>query len=291
MGGTPKVAIATAAEAEGLDEDEPLLVDAFGRLGILAVPAVWDDAAVDWYSFAGVVVRSTWDYPQRREEFLAWAHRIDHGRLWNPADVLSWNTDKTYLEVLADAGMAVVPTSWVGPDTAQFTLPRTGEYVVKPAVSAGSKDTVRYRVGRDGEAVDHVRHIQESGRTAMVQPYLGSVDSYGETALLYVDGRFSHAVRKGPLLAADQGFVAGLFAEEEIAARQPTAAERALADAVVAVARERLGDLLYARVDVVAGADGAPLLLELELAEPSLFLAHCEAAADTLAAAVAARLS
>lgn len=284
-----RVAIATAAEAQGLDEDEPLLIEAFTRLGVVAEPVVWDaDAA--WSRYDAVVVRSTWDYPTRRAEFLAWAAAVD-GRLWNGPGVLTWSTDKVYLRELAGAGLPVVPTTWIEPAATEVPLPAVGDYVVKPSVSAGSKDTVRYRAGEDAGAVEHVRLIQKSGRVTMVQPYVASVDSYGETALLYVEGSFSHAIRKGPLLAAGGGFVDGLFAAEEITARRPSAAERAVGDRVVAAARQRVGDLLYARVDLVAGDDGQPLLLELELAEPSMFLGYDDGAADRLAAAVLARLS
>ncbi|MQA02599.1 MAG: hypothetical protein GEV07_07705 [Streptosporangiales bacterium] len=283
-----RVAIATAAEAQGLDDDEPLLVEAFARHGVAAEPAVWD-ADVAWSRYDAVVVRSTWDYPARRAEFLAWAADVD-GRLWNGPRVLAWNTDKVYLRELAAAGVPVVPTTWIEPDATGVTLPADGDYVVKPSVSAGSKDTVRYRAGEDVDAVEHVRLIQKSGRVTMVQPYVASVDSYGETALLYVEGSFSHAIRKGPLLTAGQGFVDGLFAAEEITARRPSPAEREVADRVVTAARQIVGDLLYARVDLVAGDDGQPLLLELELAEPSMFFGYDDGAADRLAAAVLARL-
>lgn len=286
----PKVAIATAVEAVGLDEDEPLLIEAFAVVGVRAVSAVWDAGDVHWSSFDAVLVRSTWDYPGKREEFLAWAAGFGGGRLFNDSRVLAWNTDKTYLRALADAGIPVVPTTWIDADATEIVLPRAGNYVVKPSVSAGSKDTVRYREGDHAEAAEHVRLIQKSGRVTMVQPYVASVDTYGETAMLYVDGRFSHAIRKGPLLTVGQGFVAGLYAEEEISNRRPSAEEYALADAVVATAQELAGDLLYARVDVVQGDDGRPQLLELELTEPSLFLGYDAAAAGRLAAAVRSRL-
>lgn len=285
-----RVALATAAEAQGADEDEPLLVAALGRLGVRAEAAVWD-ADVDWSSYDAVVVRSTWDYPTRRAEFLAWARAIGRGRLWNGPDVLAWNTDKVYLRELAGEGAPVVPTTWLEPGAADVVLPSTGEYVVKPSVSAGSRDTVRYQAGDDLAAFEHVRLIHKSGRVAMVQPYVESVDTYGETAMLYLDGVFSHAVRKGPLLTAGQGFIEDLFAAEEITARQPTAAEREAADEAVGVATRAVGDLLYARVDLVTGPEGRPMLLELELAEPSMFLGHADRAADRFAAAVLARLN
>src|SRR5690606_19404050 len=130
---------------------------------------------------------------------------------------------------LAAAGVPIVSTRWIDVDDRDVALPSEGEYVVKPAISAGSKDTVRYRQGDDAAAVEHVRQVQRSGRVTMVQPYVPSVDEKGETALMYLDGEFSHAVRKGPLLTVGAGFVEGLYAEEDIAPCVPSAAERALA--------------------------------------------------------------
>lgn len=107
----PRVALATCAEEPGLDEEGRLLLTALGAAGVDAVPAVWDDPAVDWAGFALVVVRSTWDYPRRRGEFLAWVdHVAEVGRLLNEPGLLRWTTDKVYLRALAEAGAPVVPS-------------------------------------------------------------------------------------------------------------------------------------------------------------------------------------
>jgi hypothetical protein len=283
-----RIALATAAEFADLDEDGPALVAALSRLGLHGEPAVWTDPRVDWSAYDLVVVRSTWDYHHRRDEFVAWAERVaEVSRLANPAPVVRWNTDKTYLRALAAAGLPVVPTEWLEPgDT--FVVP-AGEYVVKPAVSAGSKDTNRYRSGDHDElAVAHVHALLAAGRTVMVQPYLEAVDSAGETALLYLGDELSHAIRKGPLLSPAMDPVAGAYAEEEIVPRDPAPAERSVAeqvlDALAGVAPHDRSDLLFARVDLVPGPDGRPVLLELELTEPSLFLVH-DGSAGTVAAA------
>jgi len=281
------VAIATAADARGLDEDEPLLLEALARVGVDADVAVWDDRSVDWGGYDLVVVRSTWDYPPQRDAFVAWAEDVaGRTRIANPARVLRWNTDKRYLAELAEAGLPVVPTAWLEPGNVAV-LPDWDELVVKPAVSAGAKDTARYGPERRTEAGDHAAALLAAGRTVMIQPYVAEIDDDGETALMYIEGRYSHAIRKGPILQAGARLVDGLFAPEDITARQPTAAECNLAEAVLAAVPG--GDrLLYARVDVVIGADGGPLLLELELTEPSLFLAFADGAADRLASAIAA---
>jgi hypothetical protein len=276
---TARIAIATAAEFPDLDEDGPVLLAALAERGFPAEPAVWTDQDVDWSAYELVAVRSTWDYQHHRDDFVRWAHRVAGvTRLVNPAPVLEWNTDKTYLRALSDAGLPVVPTEWKVPGD-DYTPRTQGEYVVKPAVSAGSRDTNRYRAGEhDERAVTHVQELLAAGRTVMVQPYLDAVDTAGETALLFSGGTFSHAIRKGPLLTAAMELVQGAYMPEEIQPREPTAREREVAeqvlDALVDVAPAGRADLAYARVDLVPGPDGEPILLELELTEPSMFLVH-----------------
>lgn len=238
---------------------------------------VWDDPSVDWAAFDLVVLRSTWDYQERREAFLAWARSVP--RIVNPPEVIEWNTDKRYLRDLQGA----VPTEFVAPG-ARFDAP-AGEYVVKPSIGAGSRHTARYAPGEERRAAALVAEIHASGRTAMVQPYLSAIDESGETALLYFDGVYSHAIRKGPLLRPGAEPTSEVFAPETIDPRDPPADERALADAAVA----HVGDLAYARVDIVRGP-GGPLLLELELTEPSLFFTQAPGAAERFAAAVRSRL-
>jgi glutathione synthase/RimK-type ligase-like ATP-grasp enzyme len=276
---TSRIALATAAEFPDLDEDAPVLLAALAAEGLDAGPAVWTDDGVDWSSYHLVVVRSTWDYHERHTEFLDWARRVESvTTLANSADVLTWNTTKTYLRTLRDAGLPVVPTDWLDPGDV-FVVPEMGEYVVKPAVSAGSRDTNRYLAGDHDElAVAHAQGLLASGRTVMVQPYLDQVDTYGETALFFFAGEFSHAARKGPLLTPAMELVSDAYKPETIEPRTPTEAEREAAeqilDALVQVAPARRDQLVYARVDLVPGPDGEPVLLELELAEPSMFLTY-----------------
>jgi glutathione synthase/RimK-type ligase-like ATP-grasp enzyme len=284
---TSRVALATCSFFPDGDADDAGLPAAIG--GDVTF-AVWDDPAVDWSSFDLVVVRSTWDYQERRDAFLAWAHGIGE-RLVNPLGVLLWNTDKCYLQELAFAGLPVVPTALVEPGTT-FTPPPC-EYVVKPTVSAGSRDTARFADGEGDRAAALVAAIHVSGRTAMVQPYVASVDARGETALLFFDGAFSHAIHKGPLLRPGATPTSEVFAAETIEPRTPTDDELAVAGRIIEDAGRRLGTgpPLYARIDLVEDADGAPLLLELELTEPSLFFAGDTARLARFAAAVRRRLA
>jgi glutathione synthase/RimK-type ligase-like ATP-grasp enzyme len=280
----PRVALATCSPFPAGDEDDAGIPAAIG--GDVTF-AIWDGPSVDWSAFDLVVVRSTWDYQHRREEYLAWARRIGAGRLVNPPEVLAWNTDKRYLSEIAAAGLPVVETAFVAPGEA-LAAPGGGvEYVVKPTVSAGSRDTARF-TGDDPRAAALVAEIHASGRTVMVQPYVASVDERGETALLFFDGAFSHAIHKGPLLARGDAPTTDVFAAEHIQEREASEAEREVGARVVAWATERLGvdALTYARVDVVEDAVGAPILLELELTEPSLFFRGASERLARFAAAV-----
>ena len=270
----PAVALATCGELPDLFEDDAPLVPALTALGVDARPAVWDDPAVDWASFDLVVVRSTWDYTHRREEFVAWARSVP--RLANPADVVAWNTDKRYLRDLAAAGVPVVPTTWLSPGDAYD--PPAGEHVVKPTVSASARDTARYAPGEDSRP--HVARLLDAGRDVMVQPYVADIETAGETSVLHLGGRYSHGARKAPVLVPDLADPD----EVEITPREPSAAEREVAQAALAAVPG--GPLLFSRTDLVPGPDGTPLLLELELTEPCLFLFADLSAVDRFAGAV-----
>jgi hypothetical protein len=278
-----------------LDPDDRLLHAALTARGVIVEAAVWDDAAVDWDRYDLVVLRSPWDYPARRGDFVSWAARVP--RLANPADVVAWNTDKRYLADLAGAGVPVVPTQWLEPGST-WSPPAEGEYVVKPTVGAGSVDAGRYDVADARQralALAHLDRLHADGRTAMLQPYLSAVDSAGETAVLCFPGPdgalgVSHIVRKGPMLDGPDPGDADLYRSEDITARTATAAELAVARRTLAAIPGGAGRLLYARVDLVPGADGKPVLMELELTEPSLFLGYADGAAERLAAAVVARI-
>lgn len=261
--------LATCAEVPDGDDDELPAIDALRQRGLDVELAAWDDASVDWASADLVVVRSTWDYVGRRERFLDWARSVP--RLANPAEVLAWNTDKTYLRALTDAGLPVVATTWYEPGDSPDTP--DGEVVVKPTVSAGARDTQRHTDPDAARA--HIDSLLAAGRAVMVQPYLDGVDTAGETGLVWLGDRYSHSFRKAPLLSAGVGATRELYAAETIGARTPSAAELDVADrvldALAAVGPVGRDQLLYARVDLVPGPDGTPVLLELELTEPSLW--------------------
>ncbi|MFC0003138.1 ATP-grasp domain-containing protein [Micromonospora siamensis] len=293
--GEPRVALVTCTDLADLDPDDRLVLGPLADRGVAAEPAVWDDPGVDWAGYDLVVLRSPWDYALRRDEFVAWAATVP--TLVNPADVVRWNTDKRYLGELSAAGAPVVPTSWVTPGQSWQLPADRGEYVIKPAVSAGSQDTGRYDLADPGHrelAAAHVRRLSAAGRVTMVQPYLDAVDTAGETALLFLAGpgglAFSHAIRKGPMLDGPDLGVEGLYKAEEISPRAATPEQLAVAGRVLAAVPGGRERLLYARVDLIPGADGTPLLVELELTEPSLFIGYADGAPDRLAEAIVDRL-
>jgi len=294
---TAVVALVSARAARGLDEDMPPLLEAFAAAGAEAKIGDWDDPGIDWTRFAAAVLRSAWDYAERRSEFLDWVERTAaRTMLYNPVPVVRWNSDKHYLRDLARAALPVVPTSYAESDAeaprvlAEFLAQHgSREIVVKPAIGAGARGARRHDRTATAETLAHIRSLLATGRAAMLQPYLEEVDLRGESALMFIDGRFSHAVRKGPLLPVGAPATAGLFAPEDIDRRVPAADELAIAEQVMA--QLPFEPLLYGRVDLVRDAAGRPCVLELELTEPSLYFAYEPGSAARFVNAVLARLA
>ncbi|GAB2466718.1 ATP-grasp domain-containing protein [Jatrophihabitans fulvus] len=283
----PDVVLATCADLPAGDEDAAELTAALVRRGVDVRWQVWTDPSARWDD-ATVVIRSTWDYHDDVERFLRWVGTLPS--VCNSSDVIGWNTDKRYLDDLARAGVPTVPSRFAAPG--QDVEVPDGEFVVKPSVGAGSRGAGRFGPGRRDDALAHAASLHEAGRTVLVQPFMTGVDAQGETALLYFDGRFSHAIRKGVMLPPDSSHpVSGgsLFVPENITAREPDPAQLEVGDAALAAVRDRFGDdQLYARVDLLPGPDG-PVVTELELTEPSMFLGYADGAADRFAEAIAAR--
>ncbi|MEV7063505.1 hypothetical protein AB0N97_11980 [Streptomyces collinus] len=273
MAGTPRIAVVTydPRGEEHKDRDLPVLVQALREAGADAVAVPWDDPDVDWAGFDLALIRSTWDYSWRAEEFTAWAERCGEAtRLANPLGVVTWNADKRYLGQLAEAGVPVVPTRYFAPGD-PLDLPADREFVVKPASGAGARYAARYPAGERDAAVRQAERMHREGFTVMVQPYLSSIDTHGERALQFFGGRLLHAGVKGAVLAPGTPYDADKVAHPDLRPWEPTAAELAVAEqALAAVPGD--AELLYARVDLVTGPDGEPCVMELELIEPNLFL-------------------
>jgi glutathione synthase/RimK-type ligase-like ATP-grasp enzyme len=287
---TRRVALATYARLPMLADDDRLLAAALHAAGVDVAPAVWDDPAVDWTSFDLVVVRSCWDYHTRLDDFLGWVDRLERAgtRVENSPAILRWNAEKTYLRDLAARGVAVVPTRWVraGSDaTLEAILGEAGwdEVVVKPVVSASATDTWRTTRARAGADAPRFHALAARGGV-MVQPFLPMVAAEGEWSLVFLDGAFSHAVLKRPAagdfrVQHEHGGRATAVTPSPVLVRQ--------AGAALAAAP---GAPLYARVDGCL-IGGRLHVMELELLEPGLFLAHEPQAAARLARAIVRRLA
>lgn len=281
--------IATCRPLPEPDVDEDILLAALRARGVDARMAAWNDLGERWDDPVPTVIRSTWDYIHDVSAFESWIHRTERiAPLWNPGGVLRGNLHKRYLLDLQRRGIPIVPTVCV-PKLQGTTKSRTtladvltergwDDVVVKPAVGAGSFGTLRFRVNELAAGEAHfARLIAE--RDVLVQPYERSVEGHGERALVWIDGAFTHAVRKSPRFGDDAEHVSEALAIES---DELELGLRAL--------EEHAANLLYARVDVARGADGAPRVMELELVEPSLFLTQSPPALERLADGIARRL-
>lgn len=259
-------------------------------MGVYPVARSWDDGAEAWEAHSAVVLRSCWDYHHRTDEFLRWLDDLERraAHVLNPIPTIRWNATKTYLRDLADAGIGVVPTAVIEMGTEanlHGVMRERGwrEAVVKPTVSATAFET--WRVGPSPTSDDEARFarlLRERGM--MIQPYVANIEQDGELSLMFLDGQFSHAVRKRPR-AGDFRVQAEFGGTVETAEPQDdlvVEAERVLARTPT--------PCLYARVDGCV-VDGRFLLMELEVIEPSLFFQYDPGSADRLADAIRREIS
>jgi glutathione synthase/RimK-type ligase-like ATP-grasp enzyme len=278
------VGVVTGLQMPEPDTDEPLLLAALEAAGMRARAVAWDDPTVPWGEIDLCVVRSTWNYIGRRDAFLAWSEACARATdLVNPPSVLRWSTDKAYLAELERRGVAIVPTAFVeqaGVTSASAIAEAHGwsTVVVKPRVSAGSHATRKFTraawTDADAFLAEHV-----ALGPMMIQPYQRAVEGEGgERSLVWIAGEWTHAVRKAPRFDGDTESVSGPLPIADD--------ERELADRAIAPFAR---DVLYGRADVVRDDEGRPRLMELELAEPSLFLDRSSRALERLVSAIARR--
>lgn len=276
---------------EDPDHDTPLLLAALRERGVDAQPVVWHRAD-DLASYDLLVIRSPWDYPDRPDEFAAWLERADAAtRVLNPPSVVRWNLDKRYLAEIAAAGVAIVPTDYattVAEARDALAAHGGGRVVVKPAVSAGARDTGLFDASAL-EALALAERIILRGGTAMIQPEIPELTRGAEKALYAIDGHFTHAISKGALLAHGGGLIGGVYVEHPELV-DATDAERAFADDVLRVVADvtGAGAPLYARVDTVDSAEHGLVVLEVELVEPALNLHVASHTIPTVADAIIA---
>jgi len=233
-------------------------------------PTPWTDhvATADGLMAADLVLPViAWGYHRRHSDWLTATRRWAEAgvRMVNPPSVLGWNSDKAYLARLAEGGVPIPPTIWTdGVTKAQvdvaFRAFGTDRIVVKPTVSAGAFRTLRLS---PSEVL-----IDPPTGPAMIQPYLPTIETEGETSLLFFGGKFSHAVNKRPVPGdfRIQVQFGGRYRSVE-----PSEAALAVAERVLAAVDE---PLLYARIDLAPDAGGQWLLMEAELIEPDFYLAN-----------------
>ena len=292
-----RLALATCVNIPEHDEDERPLLDALCALGADAQVIEWDNPAPthDPRAVDAVVLRSTWNYYRSPQRFRNWLERADRvTRLLNPLPSCQWNLHKRYLRELQDAGVPIVPTVWFGRGEAGdmgalMDERRWGRVVIKPAISAASFRTRSFDRARADEGSAFLASLttavgpEDMPVDAMVQPYLEGVETLGEHALMWIDGRWTHAIRKSPRLAGQEEHVSGALPIE------PDMATPA-AEALAALPPPIRSGLLYARADLMPTPAGW-VLSELELLEPSLFLKRHPPALEHFARAIVSRLS
>lgn len=284
------IVVTDAYADEDPDHDTPLLLEALRARGVAAESVVWHDAGVDLGAFELLVIRSPWDYPERPAEFAAWLDRAAVAtRVVNPPHTVRWNLDKRYLAELAQAGIRIVPTTYAETvDAAASAIAAHERVVVKPAVSAGARDTGLFEAS-DPRALALAARIIEAGGVAMVQPEVRELSEGREKALYAIGGIFTHAIAKGALLEAGGGLLGGVYQENPVLV-EATDAERAFAADVLVAVAAATGDgvPLYARIDTVDSGEHGLCLLEVELVEPALNLHVAPAAIDTVVEAILA---
>ena len=291
-----RIAVATFSGMPAEFRDDELLLQLLAERGADVTYRPWDDTSVEWESFELVVARSPWDYATRHDEFVAWVDRVGE-RLENAAPLIRWNSDKRYLGDLGADGVPVVETTYVAPG--ETAPPIEAEAVIKPTISAGARSTGRFGPESVEAAAELIERIGGAGQTAMVQPFVASVDTDGETAIVTIDGEVSHVLHKKALLGADEvapirddalGVAEAMYDPELVVAGSAEPDQLALAERVLEAVRGRFGVTpLIARVDMLRADDGTPVLLELEAIEPNLYFDQAPGAAELLADAIARR--
>lgn len=291
-----KVALASCRHLPDWEHDDRPLVAALEARGAAVETVPWD-AEVDWRGFAGVLLRTTWDYMDRAEAFRTWIEHVGTvTRLENPPAVVHWNLDKRYLLELARRGVPSLPTTWLPPganyDLGDWLAGHNAERgFLKPVVGASAVGSLRFATSAEG--LDAARHHLASTLSPdgwLLQPYLESVETLGEVSAIFVGGELTHAVRKVPP-PGDYRVQEDYGASDHALELGPERA--ALAHRTLAAAEAILGlrrPLLYGRTDFLEAADGTLYLTELELIEPALFFRHAPHAAERLAAEFLARL-
>lgn len=276
------IALVTDRANLHIDYDMPPLLEACRELFVKADVCFWDDSSVDWTAYDAILIRSPWDCIENLDSFFTWCDKVDRQTLLlSPPSVARWGLNKLYLKDLSIRGVPIIPSVFLSPDDdggsylVEFLSINTecAEFVVKPTIGSYSRGVKRFGRTMTQEALAHMQLLQRRGSHIIIQPYITTIDVLGETDLTYFDNRFSHSIRKGAMLMAD-----GTVNVPTPEFRQPRLAdeeEQAVALAALVAAADAIGldlPLLYGRVDVIRNYSGQPMIMEMEICEPSLNL-------------------
>ncbi|MEZ6243834.1 MAG: hypothetical protein R3B57_12420 [Phycisphaerales bacterium] len=289
-----RVALATCAHHDGfVAGDDEALGERLSAQGYEVVRPRWDDADVDWGGFDGVLIRTTWDYQHRLDEFLAWMEGVgERTRVFNAPGIVRGNVDKRYMRCLEAAGVPIVPTAWMeevgGEGGVRAALASLGATrgVIKPVIGAGASGMLIFEEHEASRAGVHADEQVRRHGGVLVQPLLESVRTRGELSVVLIDGELTHAVRKIPASGEWRVQIefGGAYRLEE-----PGERERQVASgAVGALCPE--GPPLYARIDLVEAPGVGVAVIEAELVEPELFFRWAPEAGGALGRALARRL-
>lgn len=278
---TKKVALVSDSDSLSVDYDMPLIIDAFKRTHVEADVIFWDNAHPDWSMYDVVVLRSPWTYMEKVKPFIEFCQKVEQSSvLLNPLSVIEWNSDKSYLKLLEKQGVPIVPTEIIYSETEiqaalaslQDSEWEINEVVIKPTVGAYSFGVVRLSIDNSEKITQHVRYLLQLEKGVIFQPYLNTIEKHGETNMIYFDNTYSHAIKKEPLLAERGNQKPDM---EFRTLKDANSEEKALAKRILDIVQSNLElskPLLYARLDFIEDKNGMPLLLELEITEPSLSL-------------------
>ena len=282
------VALITAPRiaSRWLDIETPLVEHALKDLNVQTEVVAWYEEN-DWSQYSLIVIRSPWDFYWHTNEFVAWVENMRGLPLLNGPDVLLWNLNKHYLDELKAAGIPTVETIYAKPGSS-ITFP-SKEFVVKPVISEGAINTARYRVDETAIAKDHVETLHAKGTEVMIQPYLANVDVSGERSLVFFNESFDHAIQKQAVLKPGEAYHVEHESHPDPVLYTPTPAELELASAAIAAVPHN-EKMLYARVDLAIDDNNNPIVMELELLDPVLFLHPSENSAHRYATAIASYL-
>ena len=295
------LALITDRNSLSIDYDMPFLLDACHAQGLSTQICDWEDLNIEWASFDAVLFRSPWNCVEKLPKFLNWCEEINKvTTLFNPLSVARWALDKHYLSDLAAYGVPIVPSIFIETETPILQAiellldecPTTKEIVVKPTIGSYSRGVKRFIKSHTKELLSYITYFLNKVQPVIIQPYFDSIDQYGETDLIYFDNVYSHAICKNALLMPDGtvnvptlDFRTSRIADDE---------ERMVALSALIATSKHLNleqPLLYGRVDLIRDNDNKPMILELDICEPSLNLSFSEGSAMRFVDALKKRIT